>query len=86
MIEIYYSNKCKHCHEAMSYLEANHIPFVKYDLTDKNNGPLRKEYREKGFKNLPIILHHRQDGTYKEYNGCTDKDLKEIVTYEYSRE
>jgi arsenate reductase-like glutaredoxin family protein len=86
MIEVYYSKKCKHCQEAMIYLDSRHIPFVKYDLTDKSNGALRKIYRDKGFTNLPIILHHRQDGTYKEYNGCTDKDLEEIFTYEYSRE
>jgi len=90
MIEIFYSKKCEHCQEAMKYMDARRLPYKAYDLSDKEGRDLRRQFREAGYKILPVIIHTKDVGLptqdAKIYFGFKESDIEEIMKYELTRE
>ena len=62
MVEIYVTNWCGYCKQALSYMSSKGIQYVAYDIENDNSA--KQRYKELGGRGVPLIIigAHRMSG------------------------
>ena len=68
-VVVYSLPNCSHCKDAKDFFRNNEIDFIEHDLKKKENREVRKNFREGGYKILPILFFNDKDGKYQVKEG-----------------
>jgi len=75
MITVYTGSNCTYCTTTKRALERAGIPFTELMVTEAN----RAEFRERGFRSLPVVIVRNADGElFDEWCGLRPDKISQL--------
>lgn len=74
MVEVYSKDNCVQCKATMRYLDKHNVP---YEV--KSADEHAQMLYNKGFKQAPVVVVHRADGSTRSWNGYHIGNLQNLV-------
>jgi len=86
MIYVYGKEHCPACRQTEMFLNRNAIQYVYKKVVDDNGNPLDDEatklityFKQRGYKQFPVVNITRPDGSKDEWSGFRPDKLKQTV-------